>query len=61
MTRQEEFNAGEQVTQLLPEKRMDGLTEAVRIMLNEAMRIERSQALNAELYERTDERLGRDQ
>ena len=58
MTRHEEFNAAEEVMQLLLDKGMDGLAEAIRILLNEAMRIERSQTLNAEPYERTDERLG---
>ncbi|MEZ5307828.1 MAG: transposase [Pyrinomonadaceae bacterium] len=34
------------------------MAEAVRILLNEAMIVERSQALGAEPYERTDERSG---
>ena len=58
MTRQDEFNAAEQAMQLLAENGMDGLAEAVRILLNEAMRIERSQVLNAGPYERTEERSG---
>lgn len=58
MTRQEEFSAAESVMQLLAERGMDGFAEAVRILLNEAMRIERSQALGAGPYERTQERKG---
>jgi len=58
MTRNDEFNAAEQAMQLLAENGMDGLAEAVRILLNEAMRIERSQVLNAGPYERTEERRG---
>jgi transposase-like protein len=58
MTRQDEFNAAEQAMQLLADNGMDGLAEAIRILLNEAMRIERSQVLNAGPYERTEERRG---
>lgn len=36
----------------------DGLAEAVRLMLNHAMQIERSNALGAKPYERSDERKG---
>ncbi len=40
------------------ERGMDGLAEAVRILLNEAMIIERSRSLGAAPFERTDERIG---
>lgn len=46
------------VVQLLLENGMDGLPEAMRILLNEAMRIERSIALQAQPYERTQNRQG---
>jgi len=37
---------------------LDGLSDAVTILLNEAMRIERSRALNAAPWQRTDQRTG---
>jgi transposase-like protein len=37
---------------------MDGMREVVTFIFNEAMRIERSQALNASHYERTEDRKG---
>lgn len=58
MTRNDDFNAGERALQMIFEHGMDGLAEAVRILLNEAMIIERSQALGAAPFERTDERIG---
>lgn len=44
--------------QLLLENGLDGLPEVMRILINEAMLIERSQALQAQPYERTEQRLG---
>jgi putative transposase len=58
MTRNNDFNAGERALQMIFEHGMDGLAEAVRILLNEAMIIERSQRLGAAPFERTDERNG---
>jgi transposase-like protein len=58
MTRNDDFNAGEAALQMIFEHGMDGLAEAFRILLNEAMRIERSQALGAAPFERTEERVG---
>lgn len=58
MTRNDDFNAGERALQMIFEHGMDGLAEAVRILLNEAMIIERSQTLGAAPFERTDERIG---
>nr|WP_321353428.1 IS256 family transposase [uncultured Methanoregula sp.] len=46
------------VVQLLVDNGLDGLPEAMRILMNEAMAIERSQALQAQPYERTEQRLG---
>ena len=58
MTRNDNFNAGERALQLILENGTDGLVEAFRILLNEAMVIERSQALGADPWERTEERVG---
>jgi putative transposase len=46
------------LVQLLLDNGLDGLPEALRLLRNEAMRIERSQALQAQPDERTDKRLG---
>jgi len=48
----------ETVVQLLCESGMDRMAEVVRMMLNEAMRLERSQVLEAAPYERSEKRLG---
>lgn len=58
MTRNEDFSAGDLALQMILEHGTEGLAEALRILLNEAMVIERSEALRAEPYERSDERLG---
>jgi putative transposase len=46
------------VVQLLCESGLSQMAEAVRIMLNEAMRLERSQVIEAEPYQRTERRRG---
>jgi putative transposase len=58
MTHQSESNVVETVVQLLCESGLSQMAEAVRIMLNEAMRIERSCAIEAEPYQRNDNRRG---
>lgn len=58
MTHQTEPNSIDMALQLLAENGQSELSEAVRIILNEAMRLERSQVLRAAPYERTDQRLG---
>jgi len=47
-----------QVLELLIEHGFDGMARAMQVLLNEAMKLERSQALGARPYERTDERRG---
>ena len=47
-----------QVNSILEENGFDWIGACVEILLNEAMRIERSQALNAEPYQRTQGRRG---
>jgi transposase-like protein len=46
------------ILQLITEHGTDSLAEGIRLLVNEAMIQERSQALKALPYERTDERVG---
>jgi putative transposase len=46
------------VMELLIENGFEGFADVMRILLNEAMKIERDNALGASLYERTDARKG---
>jgi transposase-like protein len=46
------------LVQLLNEQGIEGIAEGIRLLVNEAMRQERSQFLKAEPYERTDSRIG---
>ena len=58
MAHQADDNVIENVVQLLCESGLSHMADAMRLMLNEAMRIERSQALEAGPYQRTDKRRG---
>lgn len=60
MTRQEEATLWESVAQLLSESTggADRFARLLQLLLNEAMRLERSAALGAAPYERTEERKG---
>lgn len=58
MAHQADNNVIETVVQLLCESGLSHMAEAMRLMLNEAMRIERSQALEAAPYQRTEKRRG---
>ena len=58
MAHQPESNVVETVVQLLCESGLSQMAEAVRILLNEAMRIERSRVIEAEPYQRTERRKG---
>ncbi len=53
-----ESNPLDQMIQVLDEHGFDGMARAIQILVNEAMKIERSEVLGAEPYERTSERLG---
>ncbi len=44
-----------EILQLLVEHGFDGMANAMEILFNEAMKIERAQYLNAEPYQRTDD------
>ena len=58
MTRQTDGNTIETVMELLIENGFDGFADVMRILLNEAMKIERDQALGAGPYERSQARKG---
>jgi transposase-like protein len=58
MTRQEQPTALDRIAELLAENGFDGLASAVTVLLNEVMRIERSNALGAGPYERSEGRIG---
>ena len=47
-----------EVLELLVDHGFDGLAQAMQILINEAMKLERSQVLGAHPYERTTERRG---
>ncbi len=58
MTHQNECNGIDGVVQLLAEHGFDGMAEAITILMNEAMKLQRNEAIGAAPYERTDERRG---
>jgi len=58
MAHQLNDNVLEVVMQLLIENGFDGLADSIRIIMNEAMKIDRSRALRAQPHERSPERLG---
>ena len=58
MAHQSECSAVDTVVQLLSESGLSHIAEAVRIILNEAMRIERSRVIEADPYQRTERRRG---
>jgi putative transposase len=58
MTHRDQATALDEITELLAEHGFDGLAQAVTILLNEVMKLERSAALGAGPYQRTDDRKG---
>jgi len=58
MAHQNNDNKMNIVMELLTENGFEGFADVLRILLNEAMKIERGYALGAGLYERTDSRRG---
>lgn len=58
MTRETQGNGIDAAVELIMHSGFDGLGEAFRLLLNEAMRIERSRHLGAEPWERSEERRG---
>ncbi len=58
MTHQMQTTALDEITELLAEHGFDGLAQAVTVLLNEVMKLERSAALGAGPYQRTEGRTG---
>jgi len=58
MTHPSQSNVLAEVVQVLSEHGFDGLSQAVEVLLNEAMKTERSQVLQARPHERTAQRRG---
>lgn len=58
MAHQPDSNVIDAVVQLLTQNGLPHMAEAVRLLLNEAMRLERSQVLEADPYQRTETRRG---
>jgi len=58
MTRQTKSTAVEDALKLLAEAGLDGMAGAIQVLLNEAMKLEREQFLQAKSHERTEERRG---
>jgi len=58
MAHQQHGNAFDDAMELLIENGFDGMADVLRILLNEAMKIEREQALSANAYQRTPNRKG---
>ncbi len=58
MTQGKENNLLASLMQMVNENGLEAVAETFRILLNEAMKIERDRTLGAGLYERTDNRRG---
>ena len=58
MTRQTQSNEIDSIVELLAEHGFDGMAQAFQILLNEAMKLQRTEALGALPYQRTADRRG---
>lgn len=58
MTHTHQSNGRDEVIQLLAENGFDGMAQAIEILMDEAMKLERSEALGANPYQRTENRKG---
>lgn len=58
MTHDSQSTRFEELLQLLSEHGFDGMAEAIEILMNEAMKLERADALGAMPYQRTESRCG---
>ena len=58
MTHHTQSNALDQIGELLADHGFDGMTQALTLLLNEVMKLERAQALGAGPYERSEGRQG---
>jgi putative transposase len=58
MTHHDQSTAFDQITELLAEHGFDGMARAVGVLLNEVMKLERTHALGATPYQRSEHRTG---
>ena len=58
MTHEDQSTRFEELLQLLSEHGFEGMAEAVQILMNEAMKLERAEVLGATPYQRTETRRG---
>ena len=58
MTHHEESNALDEVLQILADHGFEGLAQGIEILMNEAMKLQRMEALQAAPYERSESRRG---
>jgi transposase-like protein len=58
MTHEDQSTRFEELLQLLSEHGFDGMAEAIEILMNEAMKLERAETLGAMPYQRTEARRG---
>ena len=58
MTHQMQPTALDEIGQLLAEQGFDGLADALRVLLNEVMKLERAAVLGAGPYQRSEDRKG---
>ena len=58
MTYQSNFTLPTELLEQLTEQGLEGLPDMIRVLVNEAMRLERQNHLQARLYERTERRRG---
>ncbi len=58
MTHEPDTTPIQGVLEALVESGLEGMAQALQILFNEAMKVERSQFLGAQAYERTSERRG---
>src|SRR5262245_20702073 len=58
MTHQDQATALDMITELLAEHGFDGLAQAVTVLLNQVMKLERPHALGAAPYQRSEGRVG---
>ena len=58
MTQQKENTGFDQILEIINAHGMDGMADAVSLLLNEAMKVERSSVLNAQPWERSENRTG---
>ncbi len=58
MTHQTQTTALDEIRELLTEHGFDGLAQAMTVLLNEVMKLERAHALGAAPYQRSEHRTG---